>query len=37
MITYLYRTRIAANAGGLRLYVWHAGGASDEPGGLHRK
>lgn len=37
MITYQDRTRIAAPVGGLRLYVWHVGGAADETGGLRRK
>lgn len=37
MITFEDRTRIAATAGGLRIYVWHVGGAADESGGLRRK
>lgn len=37
MITFEDRTRIAATAGGLRLYIWHVGAAADETGGLRRK
>lgn len=37
MITYQDRSRIAATVGGLRLYIWHVGGAADETGGLRRK